>query len=135
MVPASHNHNIGSFIRSDSRHYLIEVFRDDFFRVGKTFAIGIALAVVDYMHVETRSLCSLVQTERHMAGAENVERCWRQHRLNENVQRPAADQAGVVLRILVQIESQCPRLLALDYLACRLPDVRLDTTATDRSKD
>jgi len=46
-------------------------------------------------------------------------------------QRAATDQAGVVLWILVEVESQGSRLLGFHDLAGSLPDISLDTASSD----
>ena len=61
-----------------------------------------------------------------MAGAENVEQRHGQHRLDEDFKRAAADQAGIVFGILVEIEAQGARLFLGDDFARGLPDFSLD---------
>src|SRR5207248_853172 len=51
--------------------------------------------------------------------------------LNKNIQGPATDQAGIVLGILIEIESQRARLLGLHHLPRRLPHLSLDAATPD----
>ena len=70
-----------------------------------------------------------------MACAEQVKQCWWQYGFDENVQRAAANQAGIVLGILIEVESQGTRLLRLHHVAGSLPDLGFDAAAADRSYD
>ena len=57
------------------------------------------------------------------------------HRLDENVQLPSADQSVVVGRVLAEIEIQVARLFGLDDFARRVPDFGLDAPAADGAND
>ncbi len=70
-----------------------------------------------------------------MPGAENVEQRRRQHGLDKDFQRAAADQAGIVLGIVVQVEGQRARLLFFHHLAGCLPDLGFDAAAADGAGD
>ena len=68
-----------------------------------------------------------------MSCAENIKNCWRQDRFDENFERAAANQAGVILRVLVQVEGEGARLFLVHHFASRAPDVGLDAATTDRA--
>ena len=70
-----------------------------------------------------------------MPGAEDVEQGGGKNRLDENFQRPAADQAGIVLGIVVQVEGQRARLFFFHHFARGLPDFGLDAAAADGARD
>ena len=50
-------------------------------------------------------------------------------------ERAAADQAGIVLGIVVQVESQSARLFFFHHLARRLPDLGFHAAAANRPGD
>ena len=75
------------------------------------------------------------ELEGDVARAEDVEQRHGQHRLDEDFQRAAADQAGVVLGVLVEVEGQRARLFLRDDLARGLPDFGLHAAAADGPGD
>ena len=58
-----------------------------------------------------------------------------QYRLDINFQRAAADQAGIKLRVLIEIEGQSARPLGFHYLLRRLPDFGFHATAADGAEN
>src|SRR5271157_5874876 len=70
-----------------------------------------------------------------MPGAEDIQQRGRKHRLDEDLQRAAADQARVVLGIVVEVEGERARLFFFHDLARRLPDLGLHAAAADRPCD
>ena len=58
-----------------------------------------------------------------------------QYRLDINFQRAAADQAGIKLRVLIEIEGQRARPLGFHYLLRRLPDFGFHATAADGAEN
>ena len=113
----------------------LEVVSEDLACVGKALAIGVTLAVVDHDHVEAGDHRHLVQVEGHVTGAEDVEQRGRKHGLDEDFERAAAYQSGVVLGIVVQVEGERARLLFFHDFARRLPDLGLDAAAADGADD
>ncbi len=91
----------------------VEVFGYDLAGVGEALAVRVGLAVVDDGNVEAGNRCDLVHVVRDVSRTEDVEQRRRQHGLDEDLQRAAADQAGIVLGIVVQIEGERTRLLLL----------------------
>src|SRR5580698_1154865 len=130
-MPAGDDHDVGRFARRKLRRSLLEIFDDDLLRLRKAFAIGISLAIVDHGDVESGDARNLIKTRSHMTSAENIKIGGRQDRLDENLQRPSTDQAGVVLRILIQIKGQCAWPLRFHDIARRLPDLSLNAAAAD----
>ena len=59
----------------------------------------------------------------------------RQNRLDENLQRAAANQAGIVRGVVIQVERHLARLLRFDHFFGRGPHFRLDAAAADRARD
>ena len=70
-----------------------------------------------------------------MTGSEDVEQRGREHGLDEDVERSSADQAGVVLGIVVQVEGEGARFLLLHHFARGLPNFGFDTTSADGAGD
>src|SRR5579885_1736677 len=68
-----------------------------------------------------------------MSCAEKIQRLHRQNRLKIDFERAAAYQAGVVFRIVIQIETEIARLLLFHHFTRCLPNFRLDASTTDRS--
>ena len=122
----------GTLRRSRGR---FEVVGDDVAGVGKALAIGVTLAVVDYDDVEAGDTGNIVEVESDVSRAEDVQQRRRQYRLDEHVERAAADQAGVVLGIVVEVEGEGTRLFRFHYFARRLPDLGFDAAAADGADD
>src|SRR5438270_10188890 len=55
-VTAGDNDNVGRFGRLDVGHGFVEIVGMDFAGIGKTFAVGIALAIVDDYDIETGAM-------------------------------------------------------------------------------
>ena len=70
-----------------------------------------------------------------MPGAKNIQRGDGQQRLDKNFECPAADQAGVILGIVVEVEVECLRLLGLHDLAAGFPDLGLNAAPADGAHD
>ena len=70
-----------------------------------------------------------------MPRAENVKGRRRQNRLNKDVQRAAANQASVILRILVQVKSQRAGPFTFHHFTRSLPDLGFDASAADGTYD
>ena len=70
-----------------------------------------------------------------MAGAEDVKQRHGQDRLDEDFQSTSADEAGIVLGILVEVEGEGARLFLGDDFARRLPDFGFDAAAADGAGD
>ncbi len=97
----------------------------------KALPIGKGLAVVDHHDLKSRDASHPIHVEPDVPGAEYIDRRNRKQRLNKSFERPAACQAGIVLRILFQIEGKRARLFPRDDLGRRLPYLGLDRAATD----
>ena len=134
-MPAGNNHQVGVLVRRDARQRGFEIFCDDLACVWKTLSVGIALAIVDNHHVESRGPRNFIYVVRNVTGAEQVQQRHRQNRLQINLQCSPANQARVIPWILVQIERQRARLLFFHHLARGLPDIGLDAPAADRTDD
>src|SRR5262249_21248579 len=70
-----------------------------------------------------------------MPGTEQIHGRNRQNRLDEHFERAATHQAGVVLGIVIQIESEGSRLFLLHDFARCLPDLGFHATAANRAHD
>ena len=70
-----------------------------------------------------------------MTCAKNIQIRWRQDRLHKNLQRTAADEASVILRILIQIKAQGARLLRFHHFARCLPHLGFHAAATNGSNN
>ena len=101
----------------------------------KPLRIGVGVAVVGDDRVEPRVFGGLEEFQSHMACAKEVKQRRRQHRLDEDFQRPPAHQAGIVFGILVQIEGERAGLLIGDYVTRGLPDLGLDAAAANGAGD
>ena len=72
---------------------------------------------------------------RNMPATENVQHRLRQNRLHENLQRAAADQAGVVLGVVIQIEGHFARLFGDDHFFRCGPDFGFYAASADGPHD
>ncbi len=70
-----------------------------------------------------------------MAGAEDVEQRGREYGFDEDFERASADEAGVVLGVVVEIEGEGARLFFFHDFARSLPDFGLDAASADGAGD
>src|SRR5208282_6508133 len=110
-MPTSDDHDVRRLAGRKLRRRLVEIVSDYLLRLGESFPARIGFAIVDHRDVESGNARHLIEAGCHMTCTENVKIRWRQNRLNKNLEGSATDQAGVVLRILVQIKSQSAWLL------------------------
>ena len=82
-----------------------------------------------------KKIASPVSRLNIMTCTKYIKHCLRQYGLDENIEGATANQSRVVLRVLVEIESQGARLLPLHHFAGGLPDVGFDAAAADRAED
>src|SRR5664279_447285 len=134
-MSASNDHNVSRFGHVNLSHDFFEVVGKNLAGAGKALTVGVAFAVIHYDHVKAGNHRDLVQVEGHVTGPENVEQRRWEHWLDEHVERAAANQSGVVLGIVVQVEGKRARLLFFHDLAGSLPDFRLDAASTDGADD
>src|SRR6516165_683149 len=85
-VSTSDDHNVGGLVRTEPGHGTVVVLGNHLFSFGKPLPIGIALAVVNHGDFKPSITGDLVEVESYVPGAKNVERCWREDRLDENVE-------------------------------------------------
>ena len=71
---------------------------------SRPLGIGVGLAVVSNDAVKARIASGLEELDGDMAGAEYIEQRHGQHGLDKDFKRTPANQAGVVLGILIEIE-------------------------------
>ena len=102
--------DIGGLAGREIGKRFVEILRDDLKRVGETLGVGVGFAIVGNDAVESRVAGGFEELEGHVACAEDVKQRHGQHRLDKDLERAAADQAGVVLRVLVEIEGEGARL-------------------------
>ena len=76
-VPARDDHDIRRLAGRELRRSLVEIFGDHLPRLGKAFAVGVGFAIVDHRDVESGDACNLVEACGYVAGAKNIELCWR----------------------------------------------------------
>ena len=134
-MAARDDHEVRRIIDGEAGKGAIEIFGDDFLGLREALAIGVGFAIVHYGDVETGAAGGLVEFVANMACAKDVELWRRKNGFDKNFQGASADQAGVVLGILVEIEGERARFFAGDDLACSLPDLALDAAAADGSGD
>ena len=60
-MSAGDDHDVGRLAGRQPRHGLLEILRDDFLRLGKTFAVGVGLAVIHHGDVEAGDSRDLVK--------------------------------------------------------------------------
>jgi len=92
---------------------------------------GVAFAVVNHDHLEARNHRDLVQVVGNVSGAKDVEQSRRKNGLDEDFQRSTANQASVVLGVVVKVERQGARLFLFHDFARRLPDLGFHAAAAD----
>ncbi len=114
---------------------VVEVLGDDLLGAGEALGVGVGLAVVGNDAVEASVAGGLEELDGDVAGAKDVEQRHGQHGLDEDFERAAANQAGVVFGILIEIEREGARLFACDDFARGLPDFGLDAAAADGAGD
>ena len=105
-MAARHDDDVAGFVDGQLGEDVFVLGGVHFVGFGKALAAGESLAVVDHHGGEARQGGHLGQALRNVAGAENEGARHGQHRLDENVQLAAADQAVVVSRVLAQVERQ-----------------------------
>ena len=130
-MSAGDDHDVRTLGRTQSRRHRIEIVGDDLARIGKALAVGVGFAIVHDRDLEACGGRNLVEVVGDVPGAKDVEQRRRQHRLDEDLQRAAAHQAGIVLGIVVEIEGQRARLLFFHHLARRLPHFGFHAAAAD----
>src|SRR5450432_1260457 len=106
-VSAGDNHDVRRLGNMQPPRNVLEIFGDHLAGLGKTFAVGVACAVVHDDDVEAGDASNLVEVVGHVSGAEDVEQCRWKHRLDEHFQGSTANQTVVVLGIAVQVECEC----------------------------
>ncbi len=114
---------------------IVEVFGDDLKRFGEALGVGVGLAVVGDDAVEARVAGRLEELYGDMTGAKDVKKRDGEHRLDKDFKRASADEASVVFRVLIEIESEGARLFLGDDFAGSLPDFGLDAAAADGTGD
>src|ERR1700722_10150271 len=112
---------------------LVEIFGDHLLRVGEAIAIGVGFTIVDYGYVESGDSCNLIKAGGGGAGTENVEIGRGQDGLDKNLEGSAANQTGIVLWVLIQIESQSSGPLRFHHFASCLPYLGFYAAAADGS--
>lgn len=131
-MSAGHDHDISRLADLQPLAGLVKIIGNHLACCRKTLPIRITVAIVHNRNIEACNLRHMVEAIRHVACAEDVKQRRRLNGFNENFQCPATDQPGIVFGILIEIEGQCSRLLALHHFAGCLPDLGLDASATDR---
>src|SRR6202522_1499440 len=100
-MAARDNHNVRSLRRIQAFGDRVEIVGDNFASLGEALAVGVGIAIVNNRYFKTSDGRNLVQTEGDMSRPEDVQQRGRQNRLDENFERAPANQAGVVLGIVV----------------------------------
>ena len=78
---------------------------------------------------------ALKSASGNVACAEDVKQRHGQDRLDEDFQGASADQAGIVLGVLIEVEGEGARFFLGDDFARGLPDFGLDAAAADGAGD
>src|SRR5690348_8967134 len=94
-------------------------------RVGECFAV---VYDSDGKAGQVRNVCRGCS---YVTSAEDIEHRLGKNRLDKDFQRAAADEAGIVSRVVIQVERHFAWLFAADDFFGRGPDVCLDTAAAD----
>ena len=98
--------DIGGLAGREFGECFVEVFGDDLKRVGEALGVGVGVAVVGDDAVEAGVAGGFKELEGDVAGAEDVKQRHGQNRLDEDFQGASADEAGIVLRVLVEVEDR-----------------------------
>src|SRR5579863_6677730 len=134
-MAASGDDDIGGLGGNQVLQRLIEVFGDDFACIGETLRVGVRLTIVCNDAVEASVASGFKELNGNVPGAKNVEQRHRHHRFDKDFECPAANQASVVFRILIEVEGEAARLFLRDDLARRLPDLSFHAASANRSGD
>ena len=113
------------------RRRQLEIAGNHLAGVWKALTVGVRLAVIHHDYVEAGNGRDFVQVVGDVAGAKDVEQRGWKHRLDEDFQRAAADQAGVVLGIVVEVEGERARLLLFHHFTRNLPNLGFHAAAAD----
>ncbi len=134
-VSAGDDHDIRRLAGREPRRSFVEIFRDHLLCLGKALAVRVGFAIIDHGDVESRDARDLVKAFCYMACTKNIEDCWWQDWLHKDLERSSADEASVVLWIMIQVERQGPRLLRFHHFVRRLPHFGFHATAADGADD
>src|SRR5581483_9375192 len=128
-VAARNNHQVAGVADIELREDFFVLSRVDFGRFGKALAIGECFAIVDDYRSEPGDGCDFGDGAGNVSRSEKIQPRRRNHRLHEDTELSAADQAVVVSGVLPEVEREMLRTLRLQHLARRVPYLRLDAAA------
>src|ERR1019366_6013728 len=133
-VAARRDDDVAGLVDRQFRENLFVLGGVDFVSLGKAFAAGEGIAVIDDDAGEAGQRGHLGEAFRNVTRAENEGVRHRQYGLDEDIQLAAADQAVVVGGVLSQVEGEVLGFFRLDYLPGRIPDFGLHAAAANRAR-
>src|SRR5579884_891659 len=134
-IAAGEDDDVCGFPNHEAAGYGVEVVGHHFAHIPKALGVCVRLAIIDDYHIESGDCRNLVEVVSNMPGAKDVEQRRRQHWFDEDLERASANQAGVELGIVIQIESEGARLLLFHHLPRHLPNFALHAATADGTDD
>src|SRR5579884_3697378 len=103
-MSARHDHDIRRLVGIELLHGIVEIERVYLAGGGEAILGRVGGAIIRDDDLKASRGSRPAKIDRDVSCTKKVKQCWRKYRFDENLECAAADQAGVVLRILIQVE-------------------------------
>ena len=133
FMSPGHDHEITRRVRPDLLQRIF-VTRKNFQRRREALFVRKGFAIVHHGNAKSRGMRRLRHRHRDVPAAKQINYRLRQNRLDENFQRPAANQSVVVARFIIQVEDHLSRCFLLHHFFRGCPDFGLYASAPDGSR-